>query len=101
MTVTVFVTVAVHAGCELEFEAAVKSVLIPTRSQAGFVKSGFYRDIAVRGTFVLYEVWDSEADLQRHLQSAGMSSYLQACETLVRHKAVYLTQNAEQLATAA
>ncbi len=58
-----------------ELERLLLSFVAPTRSEPGSLQYQVHRDTADPGLFVFYELWQSGADLQRHLELAHMRDF--------------------------
>jgi quinol monooxygenase YgiN len=74
------------AGKEKELEAMLRSLVAPTRAEAGCVQYDLHVDKAQPGLYVFVERWESESHLKTHLKSShiqsGMARRAELIETL-------------------
>ncbi|WP_107656808.1 putative quinol monooxygenase [Nocardia suismassiliense] len=69
-----------------ELRELLLSFVAPTREEAGALEYHFHEDKDDPGSFVFYEVWRSEADLDRHLELPHMKEFWE-------HRMDYLEQD--------
>jgi quinol monooxygenase YgiN len=64
-----------------EILQVLKSLRAPTRAEAGCISCHVYQDLHDENRIVLREVWESQADLDRHIRSHRYRHLLALMET--------------------
>ncbi len=54
-------------GCEAALRQELLSLIAPTRKEDGCILYDLHESTAQPGQFVFYEIWESQAHLDRHL----------------------------------
>jgi quinol monooxygenase YgiN len=75
--IVVVAQVKVKPGTEDAFKEAASRIVEPTRAEAGNLSYEFYQSLTEPTDFTTYEQWRSQADLDRHMQSAHMTLFFQ------------------------
>jgi quinol monooxygenase YgiN len=72
MATSLHVLASLHAlpGQENELKTVLLTLIEPTRAEAGCIRYELWQSQLTPTEFVFVEEWESEADEQRHLQSA-------------------------------
>jgi quinol monooxygenase YgiN len=65
-----------RAGQEDFFMEAAESVVAPTLAEEGCIEYELHRHRENASVFMFWEKWSSQADLDRHLESAHIKSFL-------------------------
>ena len=65
-------------GSETVVRDALHALVAPTREEAGCRSYDLYQSAADPSSFVTVEVWDSQADLDAHMQTPHIAQALQA-----------------------
>lgn len=63
-----------------QVKRALVSITAPTREEAGCVEYYQHQDNGDPATFMLYENWESEADLDNHFQTAHFKILMAAMD---------------------
>jgi quinol monooxygenase YgiN len=74
---------AAHEGRENLLKALLQGMLTPTRAESGCELYELYESDS-RGRFYLYETWDSQAMLDRHMTTPHFKRLEQAGRELVK-----------------
>ncbi|MBC8092919.1 MAG: antibiotic biosynthesis monooxygenase [Pseudonocardia sp.] len=80
---TVVATARAKPGKEQEMRDLLTSFVAPTRAEKGSVVYALHQGAADPAAFALYEVWESQADLDAHLASPGLQAGLGQLAELV------------------
>ncbi len=54
---------------------ACLELIAPTRAEKGCQQYIFHEDVENKNVFIFYEVWESQADLQKHMQSEHFKNH--------------------------
>jgi len=65
-------------GSEDTIQGALESLVEPTRAEAGCISYELYRSASDPTTFVTVEKWQSQSDLDAHMQTPHIAAALQA-----------------------
>ena len=68
MHVTIIGTVTAKSDTRVELQALLTAQVAPTRAEPGCINYEFHVDPADPCCFVFYENWQTQADLDSHLQ---------------------------------
>lgn len=66
---TVIARIKAKPGMEKQMQQDLLGILTPTRAEAGCIAFDLLKDINDPTVFVLYENWESQAALDKHLSS--------------------------------
>jgi quinol monooxygenase YgiN len=66
---------AIRPGARAAFLMAVSAVIPPSRRDKGCIHYSCYEDLAQPNSFLFYEEWESEADLDRHLAAPHTQAF--------------------------
>lgn len=80
MTLTIIATINAKLGMEAQMQQDLLSLLTPTRLESGCINFDLLADPKKTNTFVLYENWQSQADLDAHFQMPYVKRVLEAYE---------------------
>ncbi len=72
---TVIATILAKPGQEAATEAALRSLILPTRLEAGYLQYDLHRDMENPRAFLFYEIWESRAALDAHLNSPHLNAF--------------------------
>lgn len=61
-----------------QIEQLIQEVVSHTVQERGCICYRFCRDMNIAGLFQIYEEWESDSDLQRHLETAHIAAFLTA-----------------------
>jgi quinol monooxygenase YgiN len=70
-------------GCEDRVEELILGLVEPLRAEDGAIEFHVHRDRADRALFVIYEMFRSKADLERHLARPHTQEFVRAIQPLV------------------
>jgi quinol monooxygenase YgiN len=70
-------------GHEDEVEALILGLVEPLRAEDGSVEFHVHRDRADRSQFVIYEMFRSKQDLEKHLAQPYVQEFVRAIQPLV------------------
>ena len=65
--------------------AAMATVVISTRQEAGCISYAFYRDLTSPTVFRIFEEWESQTHLDAHLQTSHLAKFREALKTCGLH----------------
>jgi quinol monooxygenase YgiN len=71
-------------GCEDQVEALILGLVEPLRAEAGSIEFHVHRDRADRSQFVIYEMYRSKQDLEKHLTEPYVQDFVRAIQPLVQ-----------------
>ncbi|WP_439664322.1 putative quinol monooxygenase [Lentzea sp. HUAS TT2] len=71
------------AGHEDEVEALILGLVEPLRAEEGSIEFHVHRDRADRSQFVIYEMFRSKQDLEKHLAEPYVHEFRRAIQPLV------------------
>jgi len=77
VSVTLSLRIRVPPEKQRELRENVYALMGPTQAQPGCLGCHFYQDIDNEMTMLLVEEWDSEAQLNKHMQSADFKLVLE------------------------
>ena len=72
---TVIAHMRAKAGQEQQLRDALVGLVEPTSREKGFVNYDLHESVQEPGLFYLYENWESEADLDEHLQAPHLQEF--------------------------
>ncbi len=75
MPLTVIATIIAKPGQEAATEAALRALIPPTRTDAGYIGYDLHRDINDPRVFLFYETWESKAALDAHLETPHLNAF--------------------------
>jgi quinol monooxygenase YgiN len=70
-------------GCEEDVERLILALVEPLRAEEGALEFHVHRDRADRSLFVIYEMFRSKKDLERHVAQPYTQDFIQAIRPLV------------------
>lgn len=70
-------------GCEHQVEALILGLVEPLRAESGSIEFHVHRDRADRSQFVIYEMFRSKQDLEKHLAEPYVQEFVRAIQPLV------------------
>jgi quinol monooxygenase YgiN len=70
-------------GREAEVERLILALVEPLRAEEGALEFHVHRDRADRGLFVIYEMFRSKKDLERHLAQPYVQDFIRAIRPCV------------------
>jgi quinol monooxygenase YgiN len=73
----VVAVITAKAGSESIVRSALEALVPPTRAEAGCVSYELYVSAADPSAFVTVETWNSQADLDGHMQSAHIAKAIE------------------------
>ena len=76
-SLTVVARVRAKTGKEARLRQELKSLVAPTRAEAGCLRYDLHESTTEPGWFLLYETWKSEEDLAAHFQTPYLKSFFQ------------------------
>ena len=85
---TVTITVDINPESREEFVQAVRSMTENLKKEKGFKKSGFFQDVENASRFNLIEEWETQDDLDSHVQSDIFRVLMGALKVLAEHAEV-------------
>jgi quinol monooxygenase YgiN len=71
-------TLTVGPEAHSRFLAAAAAVVSPTLAEAGCRQYGFWADSDRPGRFLVFESWESEAQLEAHLRTPHLKAFRRA-----------------------
>lgn len=71
---TVVARLRAKPGLETQLRHQLQRLVTPTRAEAGCVTYELNESKSERGKFLFYEVWKSDADLEKHFQTSHMKA---------------------------
>ena len=72
---TVIARMHAKPGQEQELQETLESLVKPTLAEQGCVNYDLHQGVEDRGLFLLYENWDSAADLDNHLAAPHLVEF--------------------------
>ena len=94
MTPAVAIFIA-KPGCEAELEALFLDVIAPTHAEQGCRQYQLNRDVENSRRFVWTELWDSRAELDRHLGQTHITELFLRVPELVEHSEVIVLEKVD------
>ena len=85
---TVTITVDINPESREEFVQAVRSVTENLKNEKGFKRSGLFQDMDNPNRFNLTEEWETQDDLDSHVQSDIFRVLMGALKVLAEHAEV-------------
>jgi quinol monooxygenase YgiN len=70
-------------GCEDQGAALILGLVEPLRAEAGSIECHVHRDRADRSQFVIYEMFRSKQDLEKHLAEPYVQEFVREIQPLV------------------
>lgn len=92
-------TVKVKPEKEQEFIDFSKTLITPSRSEAGAISYSFYKDETKDHTFIFYEEWKSQAALDYHFQTSYFKEFVEKAPDLLAEPPVIKVFNIESFKT--
>lgn len=81
--VTVVALIRAKPGAEQRVEQELRALLEPTRAEKGCINYDMHRSTTDPARFMFHENWDSEDDLNVHLQSAHIQRWIGLADELL------------------
>lgn len=63
-------------------------IILPTRKESGCIEYNLHQDNEDPAVFIFYEIWESAACLERHINTDHYKAYVRAAEGLIEGKVV-------------
>ena len=79
-------------GKEEELRSELVKVIEPSREEKGCIQYTLHEDTDKAGTFVFYEKWKSQKDVEAHIETPHYQQYRQQTELLIESRAVHRLQ---------
>ncbi|KWU53371.1 putative quinol monooxygenase [Priestia megaterium] len=79
-------------GKEEELRSELVKVIKPSREEKGCIQYTLHQDTDKAGTFVFYEKWKSQEDVEAHIETPHYQQYRQQTELLIESRAVHRLQ---------
>ncbi|MCQ9285051.1 antibiotic biosynthesis monooxygenase [Priestia aryabhattai] len=79
-------------GKEEELRSELVKVIKPSREEKGCIQYTLHQDTDKAGTFVFYEKWKSQKDVEAHIETPHYQQYRQQTELLIESRAVHRLQ---------
>lgn len=73
-------------GCELSLLETLRTVIEPTRAEAGCMKIHLYEALRDPSTFFIQSVWKTEADFELHAQLPHTVRFLKEVANWIDHE---------------
>jgi quinol monooxygenase YgiN len=64
-------------------------LIVPTREEEGCIHYSLHQDNDDPTLFIFYEIWESQACLEQHMESDHFKAHLKATAGLIEEKAVH------------
>jgi len=74
--------VRAKAGQEARLRHELQGLVSPTRAEAGCLRYDLHESKTEPGWFLFYEIWKSEADLDKHFQTPYLKAFFQMAPEL-------------------
>jgi quinol monooxygenase YgiN len=74
--------VRAKAGQEARLRHELQGLVSPTRAEAGCLRYDLNESKTEPGWFLFYEIWKSEADLDKHFQTPYLKAFFQMAPEL-------------------
>jgi len=84
MTITIIGTVVSRPETRDELERLLAAQVEPTRNEPGCINYDFHVDEEDECTFVFYENWSSQADLDAHMNMPHLAPLLSQLDRVLR-----------------
>jgi quinol monooxygenase YgiN len=81
--ISVVARIQAKPGCEERVRQELLKLLTPTRSEIGCINYDMHQAIDDPATFLFYENWTSEEDLERHLAVPHLKAWFALAPTLL------------------
>jgi quinol monooxygenase YgiN len=81
--ITVIARLTAKPGLEGRLEELLKSLVEPTRAEAGCIGYVLHRDLENRGVFYFYENWRSQEDLDKHFETPHLKQAMQTAPEIL------------------
>jgi quinol monooxygenase YgiN len=81
--VTLSVIFKAKAGKEHELKTELLALLTPTRKENGCLNYDLHEDPNDNGRFLFYENWESQGDLDKHINSAHVQNFFKHAPSLI------------------
>ena len=97
---TVLARMRAREGKEQELGDALKSLIEPTLKEKGCVNYDLHRSNSDPGTWMFYENWRTQADLDAHMKSAHFANFFAKADEVLANVEAYqlsLIENAGRL----
>ena len=86
-------TVVAQVVAKKDSIACIKPELLklvaPTRSESGCIAYNLHQDNENPAIFIFYETWESQAALEKHMNSEHFKAYIAAADGMIENKVVY------------
>lgn len=81
--VVVAAVIRAKQGRESDLERELRALIPPTRVEAGCINYDLHRSVDDRAVFLFHETWKSREDLERHLKTDHIASFMRNVETIL------------------
>lgn len=81
--ITVIARMKAKKGMEDTLKKELLSLISPSRSDFGCINYDLHQDIDDKSVFIFYENWTSKENLDNHLQTPHLKSFIAKAETML------------------
>lgn len=81
------------SGQEEQLRDELLNLVEPSRAEKGCIQYKLHQSIEENGTFVFYETWASESEINEHVNTEHYKIYRKNIETIIDSMDVYLLKN--------
>ena len=82
---TVIAIITAKPGCEDKVKAGLQGLVAPTLEEQGCLNYDLHVDNENPAIFAFHENWESEADLDRHLESEHIEAFQKQGEAIIEN----------------
>ena len=88
--ISVLASIKLHEGQRAKFLEIFNANVPKVRQESGCIDYKLHQDNDDPAVFIFYETWESQAYLEKHMNSAHFKSYVSAVDGLLEEKLVHL-----------
>ena len=88
MPIYIFVRFHAKPGCTPKLVAALQEIVVPTRAEPGCAAMNVFRSLDDPSAFFIHSHWKSQADLDSHMKTEHMQTFLAKLADLLTEEAV-------------
>lgn len=89
---TVIANMKAKPGKEQELRQALEALIEPTSREEGFVNYDLHQAVDDPGTFYLYENWESEEALDKHLSAPHLQEFVGVMDDLLDERGLTIAR---------
>jgi quinol monooxygenase YgiN len=81
------------AGQKVKLRDELLKLVEPSRAEKGCIEYKLHQSLEEDGTFLFYEIWASESEINEHVNTEHYKEYKKNIETIIDSMDVYRLEN--------